>query len=116
MGWKADDDLLFGAASAPIRVTSLSLGARGLFQIQDRNDWENDALAVTLGNGDLLLTEGNVQQHYDHRFSMQPWTPGERLSLTWRWVRNHDEQCPKRNLSAHQLQAAVYRRVAGFVT
>jgi len=96
VGWHADDESLFQGKFNDIRILSLSLGVKRTFQlrINHAEEWEKAIKVLPLGNGDLMTMEGMTQKHYNHRVPKEEVVSGERINLTWRWVRKHAPRCP----------------------
>jgi alkylated DNA repair dioxygenase AlkB len=81
MGWHADDEPELGPAPT---IASVSVGAERIFEFEHRRDRER--IAVVLGNGSLLLMEGETQHHWRHRLPKQRDAAGVRVNLTFRVV------------------------------
>lgn len=101
IGWHQDDEELFDGRNSSICVLSLSLGATRDFQI--RLNTAKKAIGETekakihsfpLANGDLCCMNGFFQKFYKHRVppakTDSPEYLGPRISLTWRWIINHN--------------------------
>jgi len=84
MGWHSDDEAELGAE--PV-IASLSLGAQRRFLLRHRRDpvlrWE-----AALPNGSLLVMHGPTQANYRHQLPKTARPVGERINLTFRWVRS----------------------------
>ncbi len=93
VGWHADDEVLFQGRWRPIRIISVSLGQKRTFQVQGL--W-NGAPIVSqlLFDGDLCLMDGLMQKCFQHRVPKEPEFEGERINLTWRWILQHQAECP----------------------
>jgi alkylated DNA repair dioxygenase AlkB len=85
MGWHADDEPELGAQPA---IASLSLGAARRFRLRHRRRVDT-RLALDLAHGDLLLMAGDTQNAYQHALTKTARQVGERINLTYRWVRPH---------------------------
>ena len=83
MGWHADDERELGAE--PV-IASISLGAPRVFRLRARSAG-GEALAIELGHGSLLLMRGQTQALYRHALPKTRKAVGERVNLTFRWVR-----------------------------
>lgn len=86
MGWHSDDEPELGENPA---VATLSLGAVRRFCLRPRTGpkpWRS--VSVELSPGSLLLMTGATQHRYSHCLPKQPKLEGERISLTFRFVRN----------------------------
>ena len=119
VGWHADDEPIFGSSEDEKLIISLSLAApadgraseadgQRSFELR-RAKGEADQTSpaehtVQLSHGDLVTMEGLFQSEYEH--SVWPGDDmtkveeggksavGERINLTWRWVRHHLPGCP----------------------
>eukprot|EP01047_Picozoa_sp_COSAG01_P035590 COSAG01_NODE_2741_length_7157_cov_10.590677_8_plen_135_part_00 len=94
---------------------SLSLapeGGRGgagqrLFLMR-RNGIEEAEHGITLGHGDMVTMEGLFQSEWQHSVwpgddtdkAASEQAPGERMNLTWRWLRQHLPGCPAAGATA----------------
>jgi alkylated DNA repair dioxygenase AlkB len=99
MGMHADDEPELG--DAPV-VASVSLGATRRFVLVPRRGKGPGAadrahppapgatarLDTLLGHGSLLVMGGTCQEHYRHGIPKAPAAHGERISLTFRYVRS----------------------------
>jgi alkylated DNA repair dioxygenase AlkB len=83
MGLHADDEPELGAD--PV-VASVSLGAVRRLIVRPRRPRLGAPLHLDLGHGALLVMGGTCQRHYVHGVPRQPAIPGERISLTFRWI------------------------------
>lgn len=83
MGWHSDDEPELGPA--PV-IASLSLGATRRFALKHRR---RDGLkgALELGHGSLLVMAGATQANYRHALPRTARPVGERINLTFRWIR-----------------------------
>ena len=83
MGWHADDERELG--TNPV-IASVSLGATRRFVLRHRR---RKALthALDLEPGSLLLMAGATQHHWLHALPKTQREVGERINLTYRWVR-----------------------------
>lgn len=91
VAWHADSEDLFQGKHQPIRIISLSLGASRAFLVRT---WGGGVVSQILMDGDLCLMDGWFQKYYQHQVPKDPNVQGERLNLTWRWIRQHKERCP----------------------
>jgi len=97
VGWHSDDERLFQGKFVDALILSLSLGAQRKFETRLNWPGPEDAVPFTrlnLGSGDLCTMEGMFQKHYTHRVPREEGIQGERINLTWRYIRKHDPQCP----------------------
>ena len=83
MGLHADGEPELGPD--PI-VATLSLGATRRFVLRPRKD--GAAYAYDLEHGGLLVMGGRCQAVYRHGIPRQPAVQAERLSLTFRWLKD----------------------------
>jgi alkylated DNA repair dioxygenase AlkB len=83
MGWHADDEPELGPN--PV-IASLSLGATRRFRMRHRRH-RDQALAIDLEHGSLLLMQGATQHHWLHALPKTARPAGERINLTFRLVR-----------------------------
>lgn len=84
MGWHADDEPELGTNPA---IASVSLGATRRFKLRHRRRPET-AVTLDLAHGDVLLMAGATQHAYVHAVPKTARPAGERINLTWRWVRS----------------------------
>lgn len=83
MGWHSDDEPELG--DAPM-IASISLGATRRFLLKHRGR-PKARLALDLLHGSLLLMAGQTQMHYRHALPRTARPVGERINLTFRWIR-----------------------------
>nr|WP_295379382.1 alpha-ketoglutarate-dependent dioxygenase AlkB [Pseudoxanthomonas sp.] len=83
MGWHSDDEPELG--DAPM-IASISLGATRRFLLKHRGR-PKARLALDLPHGSLLLMAGQTQMHYRHALPRTARPVGERINLTFRWIR-----------------------------
>jgi alkylated DNA repair dioxygenase AlkB len=83
MGWHSDDEPELGPS--PL-IASLSLGASRRFLLRHRDD-PAQRLALELGPGSLLVMRGATQANHRHALPRTARAVGERINLTFRWVR-----------------------------
>jgi alkylated DNA repair dioxygenase AlkB len=83
MGWHADDEPELGRE--PV-IASVSLGATRRFKLRHRRS-RIAASTLDLAHGDLLLMAGRTQHEYAHAVPKTARPVGERVNLTFRWVR-----------------------------
>ncbi len=82
VGWHSDDEPELGPE--PV-IASLSLGATRRFRLRHRR--RDEALAIDLAPGSLLVMRGTTQRLYRHALPRTARAVGERLNLTFRWIR-----------------------------
>ncbi|WP_414539699.1 MULTISPECIES: alpha-ketoglutarate-dependent dioxygenase AlkB family protein [Stenotrophomonas maltophilia group] len=85
MGWHSDNEPELGPV--PV-IASLSVGAERRFLLRRRDDHARRA-EVLLGHGDLLIMGGATQRNYQHALPKTQRAVGERINLTFRWIRPH---------------------------
>lgn len=96
VGWHADDEDLFDARSRHVLIISLSLGAPRRFELRPWQEGSGGTTAqVTLSDGDLCVMGGFCQLYYQHCVPKQAEVHGRRINLTWRWIVNHQKDCPR---------------------
>jgi alkylated DNA repair dioxygenase AlkB len=83
MGWHADDEPELG--DEPL-IASISLGAERSMRFRSRGE-DRVTVALSLAPGSLLLMAGRTQQLYQHAIDKTRAAVGERINLTYRWVR-----------------------------
>ena len=86
-----DDEVLFGAQGESKLIVSVSIGYSALFRWKPRSSPDCDADSCWLHHGDLLVMRGRCQDEYLH--STDPRLDGERVDITYRWIKNHLPQC-----------------------
>lgn len=82
MGWHSDDEPELGPA--PV-VASVSLGQPRRFLIRSKKQ-HRMIMELTLGQGDLLIMGGNMQDCYQHSIAKTKKTVLERINLTFRQI------------------------------
>ena len=90
--WHSDDEVLFGGRGESKLIVSVSVGFSALFRWKPRPSPECEADSTWLHHGDLLVMDGRCQNEYLH--STDPRLDGERVNITFRWLKNHVPQCP----------------------
>jgi alkylated DNA repair dioxygenase AlkB len=91
MGLHADDEPELGAD--PV-IATVSLGVARRFVLRPRRP--GDTQAQDLGHGSLLVMGGRCQALFRHGIPRQPAVEGERVSLTFRWVKSAPGDEPSR--------------------
>jgi alkylated DNA repair dioxygenase AlkB len=84
MGMHADDEPELG--EDPV-VATLSLGATRRLVLKPRRKADGAVQDLQLAHGSLLIMGGSCQRHYVHGIPRQASVGGERISLTFRWLR-----------------------------
>jgi alkylated DNA repair dioxygenase AlkB len=83
MGMHADDEAELG--EDPV-VATLSLGATRRLVVKPRRKGDGPGHALDLEHGSLVIMGGTCQRHHVHGIPRQVAAPGERISLTFRWL------------------------------
>ncbi|SMF31786.1 DNA-N1-methyladenine dioxygenase [Alteromonadaceae bacterium Bs31] len=90
VGWHADDEPELGDKPS---IASLSLGAKRRFQIKHKNKMldktDRTRLNFELGEGDLLLMCGSIQESWQHSIPKTQKLVGPRVNLTFRLVHKY---------------------------
>lgn len=84
MGWHSDDEAELGAQ--PV-IASLSLGASRRFKLRHKFAPQKQALSITLGDGDLLVMAGAMQENWQHSVPKETHKQGARINLTFRMIK-----------------------------
>lgn len=84
MGWHSDDEAELGAQ--PV-IASLSLGASRRFKLRHKFAPQKQALSITLGDGDLLVMAGAMQENWQHSVPKETHKQGARINLTFRLIK-----------------------------
>ena len=92
VGWHADDEPLFAADGQHSVIISLSLGAARDFSFKKQLPAAT-VHKISLANGDVCTMEGAFQSKYLHSVQRQSRVCGQRINLTWRWIRHHVKGC-----------------------
>ena len=84
VGWHSDDEPELGVN--PV-IASLSLGATRLFRMQHKSkkQW---AYKLELEQGSLLVMRGVTQHYWRHQLPKTRRAVGQRINLTFRWVKS----------------------------
>ena len=92
VSWHSDDEGLFGKRGESKLIVSMSFRASALFKWKPGPGPDSDASSSWLHHGDLLVMNGRCQDEYLH--CTDPLQGGERVNITFRWIRNHVPRCP----------------------
>ena len=90
--WHSDNEGLFGKQGESKLIVSMSFGVSALFKWKPGPSLDSDASPSSLHHGDLLVMDGCCQDEYLH--CTDPLQGGERVNITFRWIRNHVPRCP----------------------
>ena len=90
--WHSDDEAQIGGRGESKLIVSVSIGFSALFRWKPRPSPDCEADSTWLHHGDLLVMDGRCQDEYLH--STDPRLDGERVNITFRWLKNHVPQCP----------------------
>lgn len=82
VAWHSDNEKELGAF--PI-IASLSLGQAREFQFRSKAD-HRQKYSLQLGNGSLLLMQGNLQKDWEHRIPKSTSNMQPRINLTFRVI------------------------------
>ena len=89
--WHSDNEGLFGRQKESKLIVSMSFGVSALFKWKPGPSLDSDAGSSWLHHGDLLVMDGCCQDEYLH--CTDPLRGGERVNITFRWIRNHVPRC-----------------------
>jgi alkylated DNA repair dioxygenase AlkB len=84
MGWHSDDEAELGAQ--PV-IASLSLGASRRFKLRHKSALQKQTLCIALGDGDLLVMAGAMQENWQHSVPKETRKQGARINLTFRLIK-----------------------------
>lgn len=84
MGWHSDDEAELGAQ--PV-IASLSLGAGRRFKLRQKSAAQKQLLSITLGDGDLLVMAGAMQENWQHSVPKETRPQSARINLTFRLIK-----------------------------
>ena len=90
--WHSDNEGLFGRRGESKLIVSMSFRVSALFKWKPGPSLDSDASSSWLHHGDLLVMDGCCQDEYLH--CTDPLQGGERVNITFRWMRNHVPRCP----------------------
>lgn len=83
MGWHSDDEPELVPQST---IASVSLGATRTFHLKHRH--HGTRVSLELAPGSLLLMQGSIQRHWQHRLAPTRKTDAPRINLTFRHMRS----------------------------
>ena len=83
MGYHADDEPELG--EKPV-IASLSFGAERAMTFRHRHDPAQATQRITLGDGDLLVMQGDTQKNWRHAIPKTSRIIGPRVNLTFRRI------------------------------
>jgi len=92
VGWHADDEDMFDSRKQTVTVVTFSLGETRHFQVRKKGEPNLRPWSFMLQQGDICVMSGWFQQYYEHRVPPAH-CDKSRISLTFRWVQNHQPQC-----------------------
>ena len=83
LGWHADDEKDIIPRSP---ITSISLGSARDFKVKNKNKNNSNPinLTINLGNGDILIMGGALQENYKHSVPAHTQITNPRINLTFR--------------------------------
>ncbi len=82
MGWHRDNEKELGVN--PV-IASVSFGQSRTFKLRDYYKKSN-SISVELGNGSLLLMQGETQHYWEHCITKTAKQVGERINITFRVI------------------------------
>ena len=83
--WHADDEPELG--EEPV-IASISLGVTRSFRLKHKTRTDVEPVSLELGSGSLVVMAGRTQECWLHTVPPRPKLVGERINLTFRWVRH----------------------------
>ena len=90
--WHSDNEGLFGKQGESKLIVSMSFGVSAFFKWKPAPSLDSDASSSWLHHGDSLVMDGCCQDEYLH--CTDPVQGGERVNITFRWIKNHVPRCP----------------------
>ena len=105
VNWHTDNEALFQGTQQEILILSLSLGGTRDFEFRSRHQ-EEQVQRLPLQDGDICVMEGLCQKHYSHRVPQSSEQQAGRINLTWRWIVQHQESCPRHSQPERLLPVA----------
>lgn len=82
MSWHADDEPALGDNPT---IASISLGASRRFLLR-RDDDHRTKIELPLGHGSLLIMQGGLQHHWQHRIPKEKRVTDSRINMTFRVI------------------------------
>ena len=92
VGWRSDDEPLFGKCGDAKLIVSVSFGSSALFKWKRQSCSHNEAHLCWLGYGGILVMDGQCQDEFLHR--TDPGREQDRINISFRWVKQHASSCP----------------------
>ena len=83
MGWHSDDEPELGRDPC---IASLSLGSERRFLLRHKTQSNLPTYEYLLGDGDLLIMDGETQHHWKHQIPKTRRPVGPRINITFRYV------------------------------
>ncbi len=83
MGWHSDDEPELGRDPC---IASLSLGSERRFLLRHKTQSNLPTHEYLLGDGDLLIMDGETQHHWKHQIPKTRRPVGPRINITFRYV------------------------------
>ena len=91
VGWHSDNEPLFGEYGDAKLIVSVSLGDSAVFRWRRQSCPADEGHLCCLGHGDILVMDGQCQDEFRH--CTDPGSDQERISVTFRWVKQHVASC-----------------------
>ena len=88
VGWRCDDEPLFGKCGDAKLIVSVSLGSFALFRWRRQCCSSDEGRSCRLDHGDILVMDGQCLHRTD------PGREQDRINITFRWVKQHVSSCP----------------------
>ena len=86
----SDNKPLFGGGGESKLIVSVSFGDTATFRWARNSDRDGSSgWSQRLSHGDVLVMDGKAQDQFEHWAGVQ----GERINLTYRWIKRHDPGC-----------------------
>ncbi len=94
MGWHQDNEPELG--EHPV-IASVNFGATRRFQLRHKKRKDLATITIELEHGSLLLMQGTTQQFWKHQVPKTTQPVGARINLTFRLIRQAQNQITKKN-------------------